>query len=470
LSARKDPPDGTTDLDRKTALEVVLGVFADVRAGEGVTALLLALNVFLLLTTYYIIKPVREALILVGGGAELKSYTSAWQAALLLLLVPLYGTLASRLPRKRLIQIVTLFFAACLVGFRFAAASDVPNLGVAFFLWVGIFNLMVIAQFWAFANDLYTPEQGKRLFAIVAFGASFGAVSGSWIAGRIIGPVGVENMLLVAAALLVTTLGLVQLVERRWHRERKLRLPAQPGGPGPPAEDDENIGGEESGFRLVLRDRYLTAIAALLLLLNWVNTTGEYILGRVVSRTALALVNAGQAGGLSEGQWIGKFYADFFTVVNTVGLIAQLFVVSRILKYLGVRVALLILPVIAFGGYAMLAFVPILSVVRWVKTAENATDYSLNNTVRQVLFLPLSREEKYKAKQAIDSFFVRLGDALSALLVYLGTAWLAFDTQDFALVNLGLVTAWIVVAWWIGRENERRVAFRPADATGSAGP
>ena len=470
MSARENPPGGATDFRRKTALDMSLGAFADVRTGEGVTALLLTLNVFLLLTTYYIIKPVREALILAGGGAELKAYTSAGQAALLLLLVPAYGVLASRLPRKRLIQVVTLFFAACLVGFRFAAAADIPYLGVAFFLWVGIFNLMVIAQFWAFANDLYTPEQGKRLFAIVAFGASFGAVSGSWIAGRIIGPVGIENMLLVAAVLLVTSLALVQSVERRWRRERPRVARTGADATAPPVQAEETIGGKEGGFRLVLRDRYLTAIAVLLLLLNWVNTTGEYILGRVVSRTAGALVSAGQAGGLTEGQWIGKFYADFFTVVNIVGVLAQLFLVSRILKYLGVRTALMILPVIAFGGYTLLAFVPSLSVVRWVKTAENATDYSLNNTVRQVLFLPLSREEKYKAKQAIDSFFVRVGDALSALLVFVGTAWLSFETRDFALVNLVLVTGWIAVAWWIGRENARRVATGRSTGPEPAGP
>ena len=143
--------------------------------------------------------------------------------------------------------------------------------------------------------------------------------------------------------------------------------------------------------------------------------------------------------------------------MNLVGLLVQLFLVSRILDFFGVRVAILILPVIALGAYALLAFYPILAAVRWAKTAENATDYSLNNTVRGVLFLPTTREEKYKAKQAIDTVFVRAGDVLSALVVFFGTK-LAFETGDFALFNLALVVVWIGVAIAIGRRHAVLVA------------
>ncbi|MFN8177739.1 MAG: MFS transporter [bacterium] len=432
-------------------IERLLGLFADVERGEGVTALLLTLNVYLLLTTYYIIKPVREALILAGGGAEVKSYAAFLTALLLLLFVPQYARLASRLPRRRLINSVTLFFAACLVAFWALARAKVPHLGVAFFLWVGIFNMSVIAQFWSFANDVYTPAQGKRLFAIVAFGASLGAVSGSWIAGQLIGPLGVTEMLLVAAGILVASLGLTNAIDRR-ERAR-------------PTEDSaptEPLGGS-GAFDLVRKNRYLLRIAMLMLVLNCVNTTGEYILGKVVSTTAAERVAAGTSGGLSEGQWIGKFYADFFTVVNVVGLLTQLFLVSRVLKYLGVRTALLFLPVIAFGGYLLLAFYPALAFVRWAKTAENAADYSIQNTVRNVLFLPTTREQKYKAKQAIDTFFVRMGDGLSALLVFVGTGYLGFHASQFAMVNLALVVAWILLAVAVGRQNAQLMKTGESD-------
>src|SRR5689334_5124417 len=151
----------------KGALDRFLGVFADVRGGEAASALLLMLNIFLLLASYYLLKTIREPLILAspGGGAEVKSYAAAAMAGLLLILVPLYSAIASRVSRVRLINSVTLFFVACLLAFFGLSQAGVP-IGVAFFIWVGIFNLMIIAQLWAFANDVYTVEEGTRLFAI----------------------------------------------------------------------------------------------------------------------------------------------------------------------------------------------------------------------------------------------------------------------------------------------------------------
>ena len=439
-----------TDRQSKNLLERFLGLFTDVRAGEGTTALILTLNVFVLLAIYYIIKPVREALILTGGGAEIKAYASAGQGLLLLGAVQVYAALASRLSRRRLINSVTLFFAACLVVFYLLAQLQIA-VGVIFYLWVGIFNLMVIAQFWSFANDIYTVESGKRLFPIVAFGASSGAVLGSAISYPLIGPLGVYQLLLVASLGLALSLLLTNYVDARTRRSGADET-------GIATVQEEEPIGKGGAFRLVLRNRYLLLIALLIMLLNWVNTTGEYILGRTVAQAAVEAVAADPTGALAEKEFIGKFYASFFTVVNLLGLLIQLFLVSRIIRYLGVRIALLILPFIALGGYTILAFFPILAVVRWAKTAENATDYSLQNTIRQVLFLPTTREQKYKAKQAIDTFFVRAGDVLSAGLVFAGVNWLLFKTQHFAMVNLGLVVVWIMLAVLIARENRKLTA------------
>lgn len=434
----------------KSLLERFLNLFTEVRAGEGLSAILLCLNVFLILTAYYIIKPVREALILAGGGAELKSYLSAGQAILLLLVaVPLYSTLASRFPRRRLINMVIVFFAACLCLFYILAQIQVP-LGVVFFIWVGIFNLMVIAQFWAFANDLYTPEAGKRIFVIVAFGASAGAVFGGFITGRLIVPLGVYQLMLVSSILLLVSLIMTNIVDSR-HKKELMDVKVDEGSLEEPLK-------KEGAFKLVFQHKYLLMIAFLILFTNWVNTTGEYILGQTVTDAAAEAIRSGRAGGLTEKQFIGKFYADFFTVVNLTGLLIQLFIVSRILKYLGIRIALLVLPLIALGGYFIIAFFPVLSIVRLAKTAENSTDYSLQNTVRHALFLPTTREQKYKAKQAIDTFFWRAGDVLSAVLVAVGLNWLAFQTKHFALFNIVLVLVWLGLAVKIGRENKKLTA------------
>src|SRR5215216_2191386 len=361
-------------LDRAGPLDRALRLFADVRAGEGGTALLLALNVFLVFCAYYVIKPIREALILSGGGAEVKSYAAAGQAILLLGLVPAYGALADRLPRRGLLNAVTAFFAVCLVVFSALTRSDVP-VGVVFFLWVGIFNLMIVAQFWSFANDVYTKEQGERLFAIVAFGGSLGAVTGSALTGGLIPVIGVPQLLLVAAGFLVVAALISNLVDARERAQHETHLPPNLTTAEIPAATGEyqiemvenarkltvslpGIAREprRGTFSLVFADRYLLLIAFLMLLLNWVNTTGEYILGRTVAGAAETAVTAGRAGGLSVEEYIGTFYSEFLFIVSVASMVLQLFVVSRLIKYFGVKTGILVLPVLALTGYAILAF------------------------------------------------------------------------------------------------------------------
>jgi AAA family ATP:ADP antiporter len=189
-----------------------------------------------------------------------------------------------------------------------------------------------------------------------------------------------------------------------------------------------------------------------------VNTTGGYILDRIVRETANEAVSLGQAGGLSGEEYIAEFYARFYSVVNIASVLIQLFLVSRIVKYLGVPIAIMILPFIALGAYSVLAFYPMLTYVRWAKTAENATDYSLNNTVRNMLFLPCTREQKYKGKQVIDSFFVRAGDVLSGVIVFAGSSILVWGASGFAKFNILLVMIWLGMAFVVGREYRRLVA------------
>jgi AAA family ATP:ADP antiporter len=159
----------------------------------------------------------------------------------------------------------------------------------------------------------------------------------------------------------------------------------------------------------------------------------------------------------ARAQQIGSFYGTFFFWVNLAGVLMQMFLVSRILKYAGVRAALFVLPIVAFGGYAAIALLGGMTVLRVAKTAENSIDYSLQNTVKQALFLPTSREAKYKAKAAIDTFFVRFGDTASAGLVFLGLHSLGFGPRSFALVNVGLIAIWILLNVGIAREHKKLV-------------
>lgn len=441
-------PTGRASREQRNWIERTMSVVTEVRAGEGTGVLLLGLNVFLLLLAYYLLRPVREALILTEAGAEARAYSAAGQAVLFMGIVPLYGMLASRLNRIQLITWVTLFFISNLILFWILGNAGVP-LGIPFYLWVGIFNMLVIAQFWAFANDLYTEASGKRLFPLIMLGASLGAVAGGQVAARLFATFGAYGLMLLSGALLGVCILVSHFIDRRARTRPRLIVS---GGTGGSDREAERPLDKTGAFQLLLQDRYLLWIAVLMVLLNTVNTTGEYILARFVQETAAA------SAGSPEAQQVivGRFYGDYASLFSAVGLFLQVFAVSRIFKFLGVGPALLFLPVIALAGYSMLIFFPVLGVVRWAKIFENGTDYSIQNTARQALFLPTSREAKYKAKAAIDTFFVRAGDMLQAGIIYVGAGVLSLGVEAFAAVNIVFTVLWLMVAVRIGQEYQRR--------------
>lgn len=433
-----------TPIRTKSPLDRLLAVFSDVRAGEATSVLLLALNVFLLLTSYYLLKTIRESLILTESGAFIKSYASAGQALLLLLVIPAYGYLGSKVNRVRLITFMTLFFVANIAIFYLVGRAG-TEIGVAFFLWVGIFNVFIVAQFWSFANDLYTEEEGKRLFPVIGVGASLGAWIGAMLASQAFKVFDPYTIMLFAGAGLFVTAPLIWMVDTREGRRAVDRQKP---------EADKPLG-REGGFKLVFSQRYLFLIAILMLLLNISNSNGEYLFGALASEHAKQMIASGQAGGVSEKQLVGQIYGDLFSWVNLLGFLFQAFLVSRIFRYFAVRGALFILPCIALGSYSLIALYPVLQFVRIGKILENSTDYSIQSTTRQGLFLPTSREAKYKAKAVIDTFFQRFGDVVSFGCVYLVTKVLLLGVRQFALINLVVIIAWLAVAAAIFREHKK---------------
>jgi len=429
---------------KRSFLEKTLGLVAEVRAGEGLVVLLMALNLFLVLSAYYMLKTIREALILSEGGAAVKTYSSAGQALLLLGLVPAFGAFASRVNRVQLLRGVTLFFVANVVLFFLAGRAGL-HVGVVFFVWVGIFNVMTVAQYWAFANDIYTPEQGKRLFAIVGLGSNVGAWMGALWAGQLIRRLGPYNLMVLAAVVLAACVGVAELINR-----------LQTARVAEKAPEAEKPLGKEGGFELIAKDHYLLLIAILIVILNVVNTTGEYIVGKFVVGEAVARFGAEAAGLEDRQKFIGGFYGDFFSFVNLSSFLLQMLAVSRIIKYLGVGGAMFIHPAVNLLGYLALFRMPSLPVARLVKIVDNTIDYSLGKTAQQALWLPTSREAKYKAKQAVDAFFMRAGDVLAAGLVFLGES-LSFAVPSFAAVNVGLAVVWTLILSRLAPENRRRM-------------
>jgi AAA family ATP:ADP antiporter len=439
-----------------------VAMFLPVQRGELITVVLLTINVFVLLTCYYVLKVVREPLILLGGGAELKAYASAGQTLLLLAVVPAFSLLSSRVSRIRLLTTIQLIFIGCLLAFFVLARARAP-IGLTFYLWVGIFNVLVISNFWSFAADLYTPDTGKRLFPAIGIGGSIGAVLGAFVPGLLDRLLGMSSLLIVAAGGLAISIVIYRLVDRRERERRSVR-------PAPTKIEPESRRG---GFALVMKDRYLRLLAVMLLVATIINTTGEYVIGKMATdRSATYAAEQvatsppavptpeAHAAAIHDAQdhYIGEFYSNYYTLVNLLSALLQALVVARLLGTLGIRKALFMLPLVALGGWFALLLFTNLTMVRIEKTAENSLDYSLHNTLRQALFLPTSREAKYKAKAAIDTFFFRMGDVIAGVgVVFVLVRVLGLGTRAFAVLNLCLAACWLVLAYRSGRRYDEQV-------------
>ena len=459
--------------------ERVLRIFTEVRPGEGPTALLMFANVFLILCAYYFIKPLREGWLSISGiegfaPIEVKAYSSFAQALLLLPIVGWYGQLAVRWGRTPLFTRATLFCISNMLLF-FCIQPDVffgklPWSGILFYLWVGIFGVFVVAQFWTFCADIYSDERGKRMMPMIAIGATSGAAAASWIVGELTrvdevtktAAVPNEYLLLVAIFPLLVSIVLTRIVDARERDANEApaatQAPKSPEGDG--EEKSEGLRFLLSGARLVFVSRFILAAAVVTLLLNWVNTNGENLLYAVVNDSLTAQVaEQGIVGERAVDEYVKAgttaFYGNFFFWVNIVALALQSLVASRLLKYGGFGPLLMILPVIALISYTTMALLPVLAIVKLMKIAENATDYSLNNTARHVLWLPVSSEMKFRGKPAIDTLYVRMGDGLAALTILVGVQWLDLETGTFFAFNVALVLAWLWFAVVLVREHRK---------------
>jgi AAA family ATP:ADP antiporter len=441
----------STDHVNLTRFERLLTHVTRVAPGEGRTAFLFFLHGFLLLASYQVMKALREAFMLAKFSAETRAYAVALMALVLMVAVPMYGRLRHHLEGARLLRAVTLFFVLTLPLFAVLAHFGVP-IAFPFFIWVGIFGVMAVAQMWAYAADSFNVRSGQRLFVVIMLGANLGALAGSKFTGFAVASLSPMGLMVLAtvtlgATLFIATPARAAIPEgsRAVVIERSRPLPRVMGGIG-----------------LVVRDRYLLTIALFVVLLNWINTTGEFILADYVKADAEARV-AASGGTLDLGTLITEFYGNFNFWVTLISLAIQLFLVSRIYQAVGVRGALLVHPIIVAMGYGVLAlapliggFIPVFSMIRRIKFAENGLDYSLMNTTRQALFLPVDRDSKYDGKTAIDTFFWRFGDLLQAVGIFIGMHVFGWHSHEFAVLTFVLALAWIWLAARMGRDYSRK--------------
>ena len=390
---------------------------------------------FTMFSAYGILRPIRETMGLTSGVQTLPALFWATFAAMLLA-QPAYGWLASRYRRTAFLPWVYLFFIANIVGFHawFNAASDHTWIARAYFVWVSVFVLFVVAVFWSLMADVYTREQAGRLFGFLAAGLSTGGLFGPFLGARLAEPLGTINLLLVSAALLSLSLASLLLV-LRWHRRHGENVPAG-------TDRDARLGGEAlAAFRQVLRSPYLALIALFVLLLTWVSTF-LYLEQQAMVAEVFTDRDARTA-----------FFNRIDFRVQAGSLALQLFAFGRLYRWLGFRALIVTVPLLMTAGYAALALFPGFGVLVAVMMVRRIGEYSIARPARDTLYTSVSREERYKAKSLIDTFVYRLGDATSASAHALVKSAFGLGLSGIAWCGAALALAWAAVAFALGTRH-----------------
>ncbi len=407
---------------------------------------MLCLQAVLLMVAYYLIRPVREAMILTEGGAEFRSYAVGAQALLLIAIIPAYGALVRRVNASRVFQCVNAFFALNLVIFCLLGQAGC-RFGFLFFVWGSIFGVMVVSQFWAFATDLFSVRSGERLFGIIAVGLSAGSWIGSRLASAGFESIGPHGLMIAAAAVLTMATclsgwvrGSIPAASRCEPMDERLV----------PSVALDPAGGWFGGLALLGRSRYLIGIAVLVVLLNWITSTGDYVLSNWL--VDVARRDAPQA----STAFIARFMGNYCSSITLVGFLVQLLLVSRLIHLAGLARALMVTPIAFLAGYLVIGVVPVFALLQSVLVVQRSLDYSLLSTARSALLLPASRDEKYQARTVIDTLFYRMGDLLSTLAIYIGVRFFENTRMQFVWLILVLSVLMTVVAWLIGREYSKR--------------
>ena len=409
-----------------------------VRPGEGRALCWSFAYFFCLLAGYYVLRPLRDEMGVAGGVRNLQWLFTATFLTMLAA-VPLYGALVARLPRRRLIPVVYHFFAANIAVFWLLLTFDVERLTVArvFFVWISVFNLFAVSVFWSFMADLFTSEQGKRLFAFIAAGGSAGALAGPALTVWLAAPLGPANLLLVAALFLELAVLCVRRLESASPDiEKQFSRKTEPEAVG---------GGWFDGIVMLLRSPYLAGIAL------WVTLVS-------VAGTFLYFQQANIVAAASDDPAVRtRMFASIDLAVGLLTIVVQFVATGKLIERFGVSAALAVLPFVFAAGFAALAAAPMLAVVIGFQALQRIANFAISNPAREVLFTVLAREEKYKAKNVIDIVVFRGADAAGGWL-FAALRSLGMELRAISLIAIPLAGAWLVLALALGRAHERRAA------------
>jgi AAA family ATP:ADP antiporter len=390
---------------------------------------------FLLFTAYYILRPLRDSMGVTGGVENLDDLFG-WTLVGMLLAVPVYGWISGRFPRSVFLPWVYLLFVAQLLGFWavFTAAADDAPAARVFFVWVSVFNLFVVSVFWSFMADLFDREQGKRVFAFIAAGASSGGILGASIPAFFAETLGEVNLLLISAALLAATLWPIRSL-LAWAGGRAVTR-----GAG----EDRAIGGNPfAGFTRVFTSGYLSGIALFVFLMAAVSTF-LYLQQADLLREFFPDRDARTA-----------FLGRIDLVVNVAVVLMQVLAVGRLTARVGLPVMIVAVPLFVAAGFLLIAASPTLYVLVGVYIFRRLGQYAIVRPCREMLYTTVDRESKYKAKNVNDTLVYRTSDFVVAKGHDAFVATFAAGLTAVAWLGAAVALAWAVVAWMLGRAHER---------------
>ena len=419
--------------------------FVNIEPGEGWALFWSFSYFFALLCSYYIIRPLRDEMG-VAGGVENLQWLFTGTFLIMLAIVPVFGWVTSRYRRSQFLPAIYVFFILNLFGFYFLFQSDLAHVHIAriFFIWTSVFNLFVVSVFWSFMTDLYSDAQAKRLFGFVAAGGTAGALTGPALTTLLAVPLGPTNLLLVSAAFLGwAVLSIHRLVHWNAVRHQKQNDQQQS-----KAENNMNKplgGGVLAGIRLVLQSPYLLGIALLMVLFTTLSTFLYFQQAQIVSDS---FANSAERTTV---------FAAIDLAVNGLTIVIQVFLTSRLINLLGLAWTLILVPVILCAGFLALAFAPVLAVLVVVQVVRRAGNYAIMRPAREMLYVVLDRESKYKAKNFNDTVMYRGGDAVAGW-IYTGLRSLGLSLSHIALIAVPLAAIWAALAYRLGKQQVKLAA------------
>ncbi len=419
-------------------MRTILNRILDLRPGELPALIVSFAYFFSLLCAYYIIRPLRDEMGILGGIKNLP-WVFTGTFLVILALVPLYGWVSSRYPRRKFLPLVYGFFILNLLFFfgLFNLQVSPAHVAQGFFIWVSVFNLFVVSVFWSFMDDIYDKNQAKRLFGTIAAGGTAGAICGPLLTTWLAQPLGTHNLLLISAGLLVLTILCIARLSA-WSEQQ------------PRAQEDRSwikpMGGHWlAGLTLVVRSPYLIGICILILLYSTLSTFLYFQQASIIQ------------DNFSNSAERTSVFAMMDMAVNILTVLIQVFLTGRIVRVLGLGWTLALIPLLLIPGFLALGLSPVLIVLVIVQVLRRAGNYAIMRPAREMLYVVLGREEKYKAKNFIDTVVYRGGDAASAW-AYDSLRNLGMGLAQIAFIAVPLSAIWALVAYRLGIRREQIAA------------